>query len=377
MLYGKPIAWTDTHQYLGVQFSSTKGGLFSTLYKAKEATARKTANVALTLEKYLGDLPPKEALQIYKARVAAHLTYGAELAVDVSAAWVEPLEAVEKYFLRRILHVHKRCHMAILYTETGLLPLRYVRVMRALKYLRRLLGGKHSPVPRRALHVFQELWRRGESGWLGDIAIVLHRLGVGCEESWWLDLSTVQGVDNLLKACVKAAHDEIQRQVAGARLPLLQARTEVLSGRRAAYVVSGWRSYLEIAVPAHRVALTRFVTGSHALAVEAAKWIPVPESQSGPVPRHWRVCRMCGDDVEDEMHIFWGCAHPDLCRLRDVCLADVYRRYPALARGFIEPLQFWGLLWRHDDLIPCLGLFIYEALELVASCPMYVPDWYV
>ncbi|KAF8902170.1 hypothetical protein CPB85DRAFT_1227270 [Mucidula mucida] len=82
----------------------------------------------MRLAKHFGDLPPREALIVYRARVAAHLTYGAELALDVSKGSLALLEAVEVHFLCRTLHLHDQSWECVLYSETGLLSLCFVCV---------------------------------------------------------------------------------------------------------------------------------------------------------------------------------------------------------------------------------------------------------
>ncbi|KAF9020657.1 hypothetical protein BDZ89DRAFT_1202469, partial [Hymenopellis radicata] len=55
-----------------------------------------------------GDLPPAQALTIYKSRISSHLSYASEVAIDLRATNLALLEAVEVNFIRRVLHVQLR-----------------------------------------------------------------------------------------------------------------------------------------------------------------------------------------------------------------------------------------------------------------------------
>ena len=85
---------------------------------------------------------------------------------------------------------------------------------------------------------------------------------------------------------------------------------------------------------------------------------------------------MCGDDVEDELHVTMSCPHPELVERRCRLLITIWRLYPALRGRADAPLDWWLMVMEYDDLIPHVAAFVYDALELVRAWPMYVPDWY-
>lgn len=125
-ILGRPIEWTNEHKYLGVTFTSSRADIFSQHYTEKE------------------NLPPREGVLIYKSRIDPHLTFGAEVAVDVASSGPHLLENVQVAYLRRLLSIQKRSIRVTVFTETGILPLSYCRIMFALRYLRRILHlGEH------------------------------------------------------------------------------------------------------------------------------------------------------------------------------------------------------------------------------------------
>ncbi len=98
-ILGRRIEWTNEHKYLGVTFTSSKADIFSQHYAEKEKSAKRTANVTFTLQKYFGDLLPREGVAIYKSRIDPQLTSGAEVAVDVASSGPHLLENVQVAYL--------------------------------------------------------------------------------------------------------------------------------------------------------------------------------------------------------------------------------------------------------------------------------------
>ncbi len=133
ILHGQILEWTNQHKYLGVHVTSCRADIFSDHFEHKAKVALKVTNVSFTLLNYLGDLPPREGLILYKSRVDPHLTHGAEVALGVSKSNMALLGDVQVKFLRRLLRVQKHSMRTPLFTETGILPIQFCRVAFALK----------------------------------------------------------------------------------------------------------------------------------------------------------------------------------------------------------------------------------------------------
>ena len=93
---------------------------------------RKIAGAILSLEKRLGDVPPWIGVRLYMARVDPHLIYGCEVVLDENPNLVTELEEVQLTTLRRILQTSNCSMIAPLFSETGILPIRYRREQLAL-----------------------------------------------------------------------------------------------------------------------------------------------------------------------------------------------------------------------------------------------------
>ncbi|KAJ6595586.1 hypothetical protein DFH09DRAFT_905906, partial [Mycena vulgaris] len=115
----------------------------------------------------VGVLPPREALILYKARVDPHLTSGCEVALDTDRASWASLEEPQMHFLRRLLGLNPRSMRAVLFTETGIMPIRYRRALLALGYAKGFatISEEREDLPRAAFRESLRLAGLGHSGW--------------------------------------------------------------------------------------------------------------------------------------------------------------------------------------------------------------------
>jgi hypothetical protein len=134
-LNGNLIEYRDRHTYVGITFQSTERNIFAANYTEKAKVARGTCYSVLGIEAYTGDLPPREGRLFYMACVDPHLISGADIVVDVTDVMLLELEKVQLNFLRRLLGLGAHSIRAPLFTELGVIPIRYRRLMIALRFL--------------------------------------------------------------------------------------------------------------------------------------------------------------------------------------------------------------------------------------------------
>ncbi|KAL0562791.1 hypothetical protein V5O48_019287, partial [Marasmius crinis-equi] len=132
---GNPIKLVHKFKYVGMWFTSTHRYIFAVHYSEKAAKARTTTNGSFVAQQYIGSLPPIDGITLYNARVDPHLTFGCEVSLDVDPSLLASLEDVQLAFLRRLLHVNSCSEKLFLFTETGMIPLRFRRIILALGYL--------------------------------------------------------------------------------------------------------------------------------------------------------------------------------------------------------------------------------------------------
>ena len=88
--------------------------------------------------------------------------------IDVDDSFLALLECMQMLFLRRLLGLHSRSMRAVLFTETGIVPIRYHDVILVLQYLQHLL----SILPT----VFEDACLLKKPSCVGDISLVLSLL---------------------------------------------------------------------------------------------------------------------------------------------------------------------------------------------------------
>ncbi|KAL1737919.1 hypothetical protein HDZ31DRAFT_17844, partial [Schizophyllum fasciatum] len=87
----------------------------------------------------LGDLPPHLAVRLHSARLDPVLYFGCEIGIALAPTTIKALERSQLNFLRRVLGLPKKSRCIVVYTGTGILPIRHRRLILALRFYRRLL----------------------------------------------------------------------------------------------------------------------------------------------------------------------------------------------------------------------------------------------
>ncbi|KAJ7185044.1 hypothetical protein C8R46DRAFT_832356, partial [Mycena filopes] len=132
-LGGNKIAQVQKACYLGICFETGAKCIWREQYKVKAKKASTAANVLLGLNRFVGTLPAWDMRTLYMARVDPYLIAGCEICLDVNEQGLRLLEKVQCKFLRRMLGIGSRSLKVVLFSETGIWPIRYRRAHLALK----------------------------------------------------------------------------------------------------------------------------------------------------------------------------------------------------------------------------------------------------
>ncbi|KAF8210727.1 hypothetical protein K438DRAFT_1569988, partial [Mycena galopus ATCC 62051] len=317
------IELVEKYKYVGIWFTSTSRLIFSHHYTLKASKARSISYATFSVDSFVGVLPPREGLMLYKARVDPHLTSGCEVVLDVDRSLASTLETPQIYFLRQLLGLNRRSMLAVLFSETGIMPIRYRRAILSLGYAQGFtkIPPEEQDLPRAGFRESLQLARLGHSGWVSDLRWVLASLPVPVT----LDLSallTAEGIDGIMErvveACDGALQGEINRLV---KTRFLKNCLEPNDNGTLTTIARRFRDYLRLVNTSHRIAYTRFLLSDHRLGVEALRhgnrvW--------RFVERKLRLCRFCRAAVEDECHALLVCTgNPALTGLRADFLRDV------------------------------------------------------
>ncbi|KAJ6487246.1 hypothetical protein C8R47DRAFT_979351 [Mycena vitilis] len=362
-------------KYVGMWFTSVHANVFARHYQIKASKARGTCNAIFGLKHRIGSLPVREAITIYKARVECYLTSGCELSLDTDGRLLKEHLEVQHGFLRRLLGLNSHSMLAILFTETGIMPLRIRRLLLALGRLEYLLGTDDGRVVHDALLDSEWAHLRGaRSGWASDIVIMLRRLPTAIDVTAD-DLLSMDTVKGLQKKVVSIVDADLQHDIDTlVKTHMLRNRVETGETDAKALVTRRLRHYLVmVAVPSHRKAITGLLLGDHNLSVERLRY---PPRYRDAVPRHLRLCRFCRNGVEDEVHALFDCAgEAQLIDLR----ADFLRAL-ACSDGAVWELyttipnyEFMLKLVASRKAVQLFAKFIFLVLELFQTAPRFFP----
>jgi hypothetical protein len=153
----------------------------------------------LGIEAYIGDLLAKEGCLLYMACIDPHLISAADIVVDVDDTVLAMLEKVQRSFLRRLLRLGQFSMHAPLFTELGLVPLRYRRLIIALCYLKYLVNLKKSHYARVGLEDLYQLFLLGFQGYWMDLVYAPGKLHFAVQLPGLPEL-TPENCDTLMKA---------------------------------------------------------------------------------------------------------------------------------------------------------------------------------
>ncbi|KZV98504.1 hypothetical protein EXIGLDRAFT_606965 [Exidia glandulosa HHB12029] len=298
-IYGQVLDIVQEYRYVGTLLSSKGSNPWDSLIAASTLSARRAANVCFFVESRTGQLPPWEGKLLYQAQIDSRLTYAVEVTGVGTKKQIESLEAVQLTFLRRLLGLQTRSQRCIVFTETGLWPIRFRRLSLTLGYLQYLLGLPVSHYARAALHQTMENATMRCSGWWYDLRSQVESVGLSLP----VDV-TAEGVSDLISRIRTHMYREIGAEVdTSPKLELLRTRVEYDKKGQPSTPVLAFRQYLKVKNKAARYSLTRLLLSDHRLAVETGRW--------QGVEREKRKCRLCNNAVEEPLHALFRCTASD------------------------------------------------------------------
>ncbi|KAJ7206242.1 hypothetical protein GGX14DRAFT_367259 [Mycena pura] len=365
-------------KYVGVWLTSITANVFSRHYAASAAKARNASNAVFAMKHRVGSLPVKEGLQLYMARVDCYLISAAEISIDVDAHLIEEHLDAQHLFLRRLLGINSRSMLAVLFTETGVMPIRIRRLLLALSRLQYMVHLGDERRVRWALLDSVDLFRAGHPSWAGDIAILLRALPTPIRIAPG-DYLSIPAIEAITKKVVEAVDADLQFDINFLRKThLLRNRLEyVEESETLSLVTRRRRHYLTMTlIPAHRIALTRLLLSDHNLSVERLRY---RTRYRLPIPREERLCRLCRRAVEDEVHATLDCdAHPPLVALRATFLHDIFECDPALKAQYaiLSHYDFLCRMVSSRKGVTRLAKYACDVLALFDSFERFIPAGY-
>lgn len=372
---GAKLELVNCYKFIGVLFASGPGSIFRRHYRKQANKAKAVTAVSTTLQQFVGVVAPVYALNVYRAVVEPHLMFGVDVVLDVVKSHYHMLQVAQNYHLCRALRVSIHTPSFALYLETGVLPIRYARVIAALKYCHSTLKSPNVAIPHDCMVDAHDAMSSAYS-WMADLRAVLADLPIPVIFNDWnvTLLATPAWRDKAIAAVRKSADTFLRKAAQESKCHLLTARISLPASHKQNAV--RLQSYLRIASPAIRLALTRLAFCDHQLAVEVLR--RPTRSHPVPVPRSQRLCRFLCSVPEDEVHALLSCEGDEtIVDLRESFYADVWRHYPTAKRSVMRlPFGSQELLPAlfFDDEVHCrLGRFAADVFARFECFPTYEP----
>ncbi len=308
----------------------------------------------------------------------SHLVSACEVAIDVDKPKLQKLADVQTTFLRRLLSLNPRSMLVPLFTETGVRPLAYRRIVLALRYLLYLLRLPKHHYAHLALTEATNLATAGNPSWWNDLRRVLlllpdNRRAHAIRSLLPTQSTTTETVLHLIGEVELACADYLQNIIhTSPKTKLLVGRLERDDKGRLITKTLMLRHYLHVLVPSHRISLTRILLSDHCLAEEQLR----RETRYRPAyPPHLRLCRFGCPDMETPVHALLVCANNDeLTRIRAHFFRDAVALCPALRGRSRTPEQMFALLYSHKKVVSVLARFAHHVLMVFAAVPLRVPQ---
>ncbi|KAF5320338.1 hypothetical protein D9611_011279 [Ephemerocybe angulata] len=376
--FGGRVAEVVAEQpYLGFVISSEEVTMLRGHYKTKVGKAQKVGRAVCALEQLTGVFPAERALRLYMALVDPHLTHGCDIALDNHAGSLRLLERVQISYLRRVLGLGKRSMIPVLFSETGIVPVRYRRLLIALGYLRYLAvdctGDQYA---RRALNEAIAIDFAGRArSWITELREVVGKLPFPCPFPAHADITNAREIDALARRVEEGMKADVQAAIDGSdKTYLLHDRVERGKEGRSHQLVLGRRPYLKLGDPAHRRALTRVLLSNHKMGVELLRYT------RPTTPRQQRLCRFCRRKVETPEHLWLECrANAEVCNLREEFVADVMRIGTNEETAYLRGLgtdwvaQMKALTVGMPGVVAVVARYTYQVEQLIDKYPLYRP----
>jgi hypothetical protein len=372
----RPLPWTEEYCYVGTTFTSTHRNIFNTHYTNKATKARQIAGSLISLAAYTGPIRPDIGRRLYMARVDPHLVFGCEAMPDADDA-VKGMEHAQRTFLRRLLGLNPRSVVCVLFTETGIMPLRYRRAEIVLRYLAYIAALPPNHYAHIALLDTLELAQANKPGWLVDVLW-----------SWRkLDKPLIMDVPELVEFIRNSSFDALITRLhdlakASATVVINNApKLELISGRRernrdgqlVIAEVYRLRDYLLVPIATHRMALTRLLLSDHILAVEQMR--RAVRGQRRGVPHDQRICRFCREThVEDVLHALFVCtSSPELVQARSSFTTSLEEKVEGIT-GWHEgnPLGLLHEILSRRRVVALLARYAFEVTRIFELEPLFV-----
>ena len=317
-----PLDHTRSYSYLGVKFNIS--GSFT---DATMELYKKGLKAFFKVRKCFENCKPKlrTLIHIFDHTIKPVLLYGSEI---WGAFLSKKLltggdnfffnlcknfngEKVHVSFCKYLLSVSKRSTNLAVMGELGRYPLMLDVLINMIKYYVRL-SRSSDVLLSDALQLSSDLHQQGKKSWIGCIHALLQYINV--DEKYILNLKSI--LKKYLFDKFKTRYNIIwKKQLFDDRIGK-NFGNKLRTYRTFKYNFT-FEPYLNVTNPVHRNIITKFRISDHSLEVERGRYKGLEFNE--------RICKLCNNSVEDEIHYLLQC--PSLTQARNTVLEEISNKY--------------------------------------------------
>ena len=287
-----PIENVKNYKYLGVTINAKNCTFNPTMADLRcKAT---NALYAINSKIHLKLMPIKTALKIFDACISPILQYGSEVCCpyldnDYKKWDLSPIEKIHTQFLKRILGVNYSTTNILVRRECGRNPLQEKILTRNINYIKYVTNKSNNTLVKQALNYENS---KEESRITISNMVKQHKVNI---ENY---LKENENIWNISKHKLKSATYQYFNQLWVEQTPLYtKAETYKLFKNKV-----GLEAYLtNTKIRKLRVTFTKFRLSDHNLMIEQGR------RKRPQTPRDERICPLCSEEVENEIHFLIKC----------------------------------------------------------------------
>ncbi|KAF5371085.1 hypothetical protein D9757_010790 [Collybiopsis confluens] len=369
-LHGRELQVVKDTKYIGAHFQSSKGNMFKKHYETYAKKASRASGAILHAKSFVGnDMAVWDSLELYRGRVEPYLMNGAEYSPDTVDSLTSLLKDVQHKFLRRVLYQQKHSSLDVLFTETGIRPVQYSRIILLLKNMKYLAQLPHNHLAWKAWRESFSLAEAGYTSLFTETCYVLEKK-LPRPVVW-----NVPTFENVTASHISMIIEKVEESMRSAlhfgmiKCPRtqdsLKDRKEYdKKAKKMVFKAIAFRHYLRVPTASHRKALIHLVTGNHQLAVERLRWNE--RNRPRVDDRNKRTCRFCHVQIEDPPHVLFECrANAEIVSVRNTFISKMLAEFPMHSRRFEDAWDLFRSLLADKKVINLFAKLAFDVLELV------------
>ena len=333
-IYNSKIEIVHCFKYLGVYFYKN-GNWNRTQKRVAQHASYSLHNLFIVCNQL--ELPISQKSKLFDSLVAPILNYASEIWGFHKAPDVE---IIHSKFCRKILGVKQSTNLNALYGELGRIPMFVQRKLLMIKYWIKLITSSEHSILFKTYNMLKNDIENGrsnnKSNWVFHIKQILEECGMFY--LWQNQYSMLINYDMVKQRILDIYYQTWYSEIHNSR------RLETYCTFKHTFTFEPYLDF--ITEPKFRIALTRFRTSSHDLAIEKGRYTNVN--------RQDRLCTNCSSGLlENEYHFVCTCTK--LTELRSKYIKRYYYTWPTLQK-------FGNLLSGNSKpMIRDLSKFIYFA----------------